>query len=152
MPVVTCIICGIDFPTSKQKWQRNSQHFCSRFCWTYWNANRPFKERSLPIERFLVKVIYPKSVEDCWIWGGAITSQGYGHFEVRGKLTKAHRFSYEWVYGTIPSGLHILHTCDVRPCVNPFHLRAGTQQENIQDAVCKGRVPGRWLTRNSSQP
>lgn len=33
-----------------------------------------------------------------------------------------------------------MHTCDVRACVNPAHLRVGTQLENVQDRDAKGRM------------
>lgn len=35
--------------------------------------------------------------------------------------------------GGIPPGLHILHKCDVRECVNPDHLYAGTNRQNMDD-------------------
>ena len=51
----------------------------------------------------------------------------------------AHRESHEMANGGIPDGLHILHSCDNRKCVNPGHLRAGTNQENVQDAMERSR-------------
>lgn len=35
----------------------------------------------------------------------------------------------------------VLHSCDNGSCVNPEHLRVGTQVENMLEAVAKGRVP-----------
>jgi len=33
----------------------------------------------------------------------------------------------------------VMHSCDNPPCVNPMHLRVGTQSENIIEAFIKGR-------------
>lgn len=72
----------------------------------------------------------------CWIWTGAVNkvlSRGlYG-----GKY--AYRISYEVFVGPIPAGLQINHHCDVSMCVNPEHLYAGTQAENMRDCVARGR-------------
>lgn len=77
--------------------------------------------------------------DTCWLWTAATQRDGYGHFHVNRKGVVAHRYSYELVHGPIPEGLVLLHTCDVRACVNPAHLKLGTQKDNILDAVAKGR-------------
>lgn len=63
----------------------------------------------------------------------------------------AHRHIYEQCFGTIKRGNVILHLCDNPKCVNPEHLRQGTQAENVRDMDRKGRrvsVP-RWkLTKD----
>jgi hypothetical protein len=76
---------------------------------------------------------------DCWLWDGAKTSSGYGHHCWQGKHVRAHRVAYELFNGPISGGLHVLHACDVRNCVNPAHLRLGTHLENMREMVAKGR-------------
>lgn len=97
-----------------------------------------------PIERFLDKIKLPANLHDCWEWNaGRSTAQGYGVFYLNNKPIGAHRFSYEHFNGSIPVGLWVLHTCDNRPCVNPFHLFVGTAQDNISDMIKKGRKVSR---------
>jgi hypothetical protein len=75
----------------------------------------------------------------CQEWAGAKTDKGYGLIEVEGKTRRAHRVSFEYFKGAIPAGMLILHRCDNPSCVNPEHLRAGTQTDNMQEMVAKGR-------------
>ncbi len=66
----------------------------------------------------------------CWEWQGYVHPGGYGHFSDTKKFT-AHRWSYEYFIGKIEANLKIDHLCRVRHCVNPKHLEAVTQKENI---------------------
>lgn len=50
-----------------------------------------------------------------------------------------HRWEWMQAYGPIPEGALILHTCDVRNCINVEHLFLGTQRDNMQDMAAKGR-------------
>lgn len=52
----------------------------------------------------------------------------------------AHRVAWELAFGSIPMGMQVLHHCDNRLCVKPDHLFLGTQADNLQDAVSKGRL------------
>lgn len=92
------------------------------------------------IEKFWGQV----SVEPggCWIWNAGKFTAGYGAYQVDGKVRYAHRIAYELINGPIPAGAHLLHSCDTPACVNPDHLTAGTHQDNIQDAISKGR----WMS------
>ena len=52
----------------------------------------------------------------------------------------AHRLSWELANGKpVPHGLYVLHHCDNPLCVRPEHLFIGTQADNIQDMMIKGR-------------
>lgn len=77
----------------------------------------------------------------CWLWKGAKLPTGYGALRGDdGETVRANRFAYQQFIGKIPSGKLVLHTCDVRLCVNPAHLRLGTYKDNSEDAVAKHRT------------
>ncbi len=90
-----------------------------------------------PVERFWSHV---QTDEGCWVWTGGL-DRGYGVFSPASGFTeRAHRLSFAMAYGRIPDGLSVLHVCDNPPCVRPSHLFLGTLQDNIADAVSKGRM------------
>ena len=71
---------------------------------------------------------------------------GYGRIGIKGKNILAHRYSYELAHGEIPPGLIICHTCDNPLCVRPAHLYAGTNQDNVNDSMRRGRNGRATLT------
>jgi hypothetical protein len=86
------------------------------------------------MERFMSKV---NKTETCWLWTAGCFQSGYGAFQVGsrsvGKVSTAHRYSYELHKGKIPDGKLVRHTCDNRKCVNPDHLILGTNTDNMRD-------------------
>jgi hypothetical protein len=105
-------------------------------------VSHPFDERSLA--RFWSKVGKSAGVDGCWIWKAAIDKEtGYGVFGYGTNKNpikiNSHRFSW-WITNGHPGKLFVLHRCDNRPCCNPSHLFIGTQADNVQDMVTKGRL------------
>lgn len=79
----------------------------------------------------------------CIEWSKSKNHLGYGVTYRDGKQYKAHRIAYCEHHGvSVDSivGKVVRHTCDNRSCVNPEHLIIGTQQDNMKDAVERGRM------------
>lgn len=75
----------------------------------------------------------------CWEWTGYTNNRGYGSLHFQGKAHRSHRFSYQLHYGVDPKDLYVCHKCDNPSCVNPKHLFLGSQTDNMQDKIIKGR-------------
>lgn len=112
--------------------------------------------RRTPLDKRFWAKVARLGRDECWLWTGAINSDGYGVIRLPGDgdLVYAHRLSFAFVNGPIPDGLIILHQCDVRyqpgdityrKCVNDRHLTSGTESTNIAEMWQKGRRPSkRW--------
>lgn len=73
---------------------------------------------------------YAPELGNCWLWSGAKTVAGYGHFMRKGKVKYAHRHAFEHMRAPIPGRLTIDHLCRVTLCVNPYHLEPVPLAEN----------------------
>jgi hypothetical protein len=106
------------------------------------------------IARFHSK--YTKTV-GCWFWQAGTYPRGYGMIAIgrrddgRQINSYAHRVAYVLAKGPIPPGMVVLHRCDQPRCVNPDHLRLGTQGDNNRDTAQKRRCPKErpWLQKLS---
>lgn len=88
--------------------------------------------------RFQAKFIVAAS--GCWLWTACCFTDGYPAFSFQGRSVRAHRHAYEQTYGEIPAGLVIDHLCRNHQCVNPAHLEAVTQRENIMRGVGPAKI------------
>src|SRR5262245_38000495 len=95
------------------------------------------------IDRFWTKVDKTSSPDGHWLWTGAVFKiGGYGmcSYTIAGKshVQPAHRVAYMLTEGPMPAGMYILHKppCNIRHCVR--HTYAGTQKQNLADAITMG--------------
>jgi hypothetical protein len=67
--------------------------------------------------------------------------QNYGVLNRHGshKPVKAHRFSFELHERQLKEGEVVRHLCHNPACVNPKHLAAGSQADNIRDDSLLGK-------------
>jgi len=85
-------------------------------------------------------------VSDCILWPGYCLPGGYGRTRrmidgiARSVLT--HRLAFvehHDMHLNQIEGLVVRHSCDNPPCMNPEHLLLGTQADNVQDMMDRGR-------------
>jgi DNA-directed RNA polymerase subunit RPC12/RpoP len=73
-----------------------------------------------------------EKTDTCWNWTHSAGHHGYGRLWIGTRTVLAHRMAYDLVVGPIPDGLTIDHLCRNARCVNPAHLEAVDQQENVR--------------------
>jgi len=81
-------------------------------------------------------------VKGCAVFSLGCNPDGYGQKRVGDKVYPAHRLSFAYANNLSIAdikGQLVLHSCDNPPCINPEHLRLGTQQDNMDDMYARGR-------------
>lgn len=82
-------------------------------------------------DRLLLKVSWDE-LEKCWPWKAALNACGYGILGHNGRTWLAHKLMWHWLRYPVPQGHELDHTCRVRACVNPNHLRVVTHKDNMK--------------------
>lgn len=155
-PKIACIcsVCGDPFEVIPARVRQNgvTPYYCNRTCRSVYLRSRAY-DRTEINTRFWAKILCGLTPDACWEWLGATYGFGYGHFAYGPRAepthTAAHIYSYVLHGGVLTTEKPcVLHACDRPPCANPRHLWAGTQQDNTQDMMSKGR--GRYIVRHGS--
>ena len=90
-----------------------------------------------PISRILSRIDYH---EDCWIYTGSKSGDGYGVITIGRKNFRVHRIMFEEYVRALVDKEIVCHTCDTPLCCNPDHLFAGSHSDNAVDRENKGRA------------
>ncbi|MFC9553644.1 hypothetical protein ACFTWF_22585 [Rhodococcus sp. NPDC056960] len=104
---------------------------------------RSWLDDSAVVARFEAKT-YRRPGDRCTVWLGSVSSTGHGSFRAaslpgpsRRGTVPAHLFAYQLEYGIIPrlgwsetDDAVLCHQCDFAGCVNPHHMRLGTNAVN----------------------
>ncbi|MFF9653055.1 HNH endonuclease signature motif containing protein [Streptomyces sp. NPDC014622] len=74
-------------------------------------------------------------VGECLVYSNYKDKRGYGRFNHAGKYALAHRFIYAQKVGPLDDALVVHHKCGNSSCINPKHLQAVTQLENVAEML-----------------
>ena len=142
----SCELCGGRFSAPKSQVKRGRGRFCSVKCRMEVSVRKRWEahKRKFP-QIFWDRVDKSGGEIACWPWLGQTMKSrgGYGRLVINGKHVGAHRIALILSKGDPDRpDLFACHTCDNPICCNPAHLWWGTNMENVQDSIIKGRNKG----------
>lgn len=90
--------------------------------------------------RFIHDIALSWSGDDCLLWPYTVAGGGYGALRIYGnKKIGSHALVCKLVHGPKPADdYEVAHSCGVRLCCNPAHLRWATRAENHADKIVHG--------------
>lgn len=138
----TCPRCRIAFPVESFAKTHSWCRSCSAEAARAKRRSHGAPERvTLTMKQRFWSKVDRRGPDECWPWRGGFFDSGYGQFHITKPRTSrgAHIVSWEYANGSLGNGLQVNHTCDQRFCVNPRHLYAGSQQQNMTDKVARNR-------------
>lgn len=106
-----------------------------------------FRHDEAVLRRYFEKIDYGFEPDDCWIWLGALSDEGYGDFYLAGRTVRAHRVGYIWRNGAPSEDAPFLDhvNCIGRFCVSPTHLEPVDNAENQRRRRNHGAIRQRFL-------
>lgn len=136
-----CDVCGSLGANNRGRNGRESDWWCGA-CLQRWRRTRNPQGRERLYrasvqDRFWFYVGPPNPITGCREWLAGRGPKGYGIFRYSDsrRTMGAHRAALIFTKGHEIKDAHVLHSCDNPGCVEPTHLRWGTNADNMADRV-----------------
>lgn len=89
--------------------------------------------------------------DGCFYWRGRKSPKGYARLYINGEDYRVSRLIVAIKFNLSIRGSFVaMHSCDYTTCTNEEHLKPGTQLDNINDCIAKGRYNTASRGKNNS--